>query len=93
MRPYGTLFSGAKATRSTCFIIFYLLSFILLKQIFRQNDVAFWDLGPIEGAGLGRGRCWGGGGLQAAGEGQLADDLLGGVFRTQVLETLVAVAL
>ena len=44
MRPYGTLFSGAKATQSTCFIIFYLLSFILLKQIFRQNDVAFRDL-------------------------------------------------
>ena len=75
--------------------IYYLLFFIsyLLKQIFRQNDVAFRDLGPIEGAGQGLGRCRGGGGLQAAGKGQLADDLLGGVFLPQVLETLVAVAL
>ena len=37
--------------------IYYLLFFIsyLLKQIFRQNDVVFRHLGPIEGAGQGLG--------------------------------------
>ena len=87
------ILSGASATRSTCFIIFYLLSFILIKTALPAKQCRFSALWPSRRCGPDLAGSWGRGCPAGRRRRPACDDLLGRIAGAQVFKALVAVPL